>query len=429
MIHAFRAELLSVPDDPAHGGIPVHHPDGLMVVEDGLVIAFGAFADLDDRFTDVPVEHFPGGLIVPGFVDAHVHYPQTDRIAVHGEQLLQWLDRHIFPEERRFADRAHADGVAAFFLDELLRNGTTSALVFATVHATSVDALFEAALERDMRIVSGKVLMDAGPATLRDTVDSGRNDSEALIRRWRGRGRLGYAVTPRFVLTSSDAQLAAAGVLVAAHPEVLMHTHLAENHGEVAAVAERFPDAADYLAVYDRFGLVTDRSVFAHGIHLDDRALARMAAAGSGIAFCPTSNLFLGSGLFDLARADAHGVTVGLGSDVGAGTSFSALATMGEAYKVGQLRGTSLDPFRALYLATMGGARLMGLGERIGALRVGQEADFVVLDPAATPLLARRTAGATLAERLFALQILGDDRVVAHCYLRGRRAHSRQDHA
>ncbi|GAA3710685.1 guanine deaminase [Sphingomonas cynarae] len=429
MIHAFRAELLSVPDDPAHGGIPVHHPDGLMVVEDGLVVAFGAFADLGDRFADVPIEHFPGGMIVPGFVDAHIHYPQTDRIAAHGEQLLQWLDRHIFPEERRFADRAHADAVAAFFLDELLRNGTTSALVFATVHAASVDALFEAALERDMRIVSGKVLMDAGPETLRDTVDSGRVDSEALIRRWRGRGRLGYAVTPRFVLTSSDAQLAAAGALVAQNPDVLMHTHLAENHGEVAAVAERFPKAVDYLAVYDRFGLVTDRSVFAHGIHLDDRALARMAAAGSGIAFCPTSNLFLGSGLFDLVRADRYGVTVGLGSDVGAGTSFSAFATMGEAYKVGQLRGNSLDPFRALYLASTGGARLMGLEDRIGALKVGQEADFVVLDPAATPLLARRTAGASLAERLFALQMLGDDRAVAHCYLQGRRAHSRQDHA
>jgi guanine deaminase len=429
MIHAFRAELLSVPDDPAHGGLPVHHRDGLMVVEDGLVVAFGAAADLAGRFADVAVTAFPGGLIVPGFVDAHVHYPQTDRIAAHGEQLLQWLDRHIFPEERRFADRAHADEVAAFFLDELLRNGTTSALVFATVHAASVDALFDAALARDMRVISGKVLMDRGPAGLSDSGDDGRADSEALIRRWRGRGRLGYAVTPRFVLTSGDAQLAGAGELVAAHPDVLMHTHLAENHGEIAAVAARFPDAADYLAVYDRFGLVTDRSVFAHGIHLGDQALARMAAAGSGIAFCPTSNLFLGSGLFDLARVDAHGVAVGLGSDIGAGTSFSALATMGEAYKVGQLRGTSLDPFRALHLATAGGARLLGLGDRIGSLRIGQEADFVVLDPAATPLLARRTAGASLAERLFALQTLGDDRAVAHCYLRGRRAHSRQDHA
>lgn len=429
MIHAFRAELLAVPDDPAQGGTPAHHDDGLLVVEDGIVVAFGAHADLAPRFADVPTEHFPGGLIVPGFVDAHVHYPQTDRIAAHGEQLLQWLDRHIFPEERRFADRAHADEVAAFFLTELLRNGTTSALVFATVHAASVDALFAAALARDMRIVSGKVLMDRGPADLRDADGDGRADTEALIRRWRGRGRLGYAVTPRFALTSSDAQLAMAGELVAAHPDVLMHTHLAENHGEVAAVGERFPDAADYLDVYDRFGLVTDRSVFAHGIHLDDRALARMGQAGSGIAFCPTSNLFLGSGLFDLARVTGHGVAVGLGSDIGAGTSFSALATMGEAYKVGQLRGHSLDPFRALYLATAGGARLLGLDDRIGGLRVGQEADFVVLDPAATPLLARRTAGASLTERLFALQILGDDRAVAHCYLRGRRAHSRQDSA
>jgi guanine deaminase len=427
MIHAFRAELLSVPDDPAQGGAPIHHDDGLMVVEDGIVVAFGPHADLAPCFADVPTEHFPARLIVPGFIDAHVHYPQTDRIAAHGEQLLQWLDRHIFPEERRFADRAHADEVAGFFLAELLRNGTTSALVFATVHAASVDALFDAALARDMRIVSGKVLMDRGPETLRDADGDGRADTEALIRRWRGRGRLGYAVTPRFALTSSDSQLAMAGELVTTHPDVLMHTHLAENHGEIAAVAERFADAADYLDVYDRFGLVTDRSVFAHGIHLDDRALGRMAAAGSGIAFCPTSNLFLGSGLFDLARVAGHGVAVGLGSDIGAGTSFGALATMGEAYKVGQLRGHSLDPFHALHLATAGGARLLGLGDRIGGLRVGQEADFVVLDPAATPLLARRTAGASLSERLFALQILGDDRAVAHCYLRGRRAHSRQD--
>jgi guanine deaminase len=426
-VRGFRAELLSVPDDPAAGGVPIHHADGLLVVEDGIVVAFGAHNDLAARFAEAPVEHSPGKLIVPGFVDAHVHYPQTDRIAAHGEQLLQWLDRHIFPEEQRFADRAHADEVAAFFLAELLRNGTTSALVFATVHAASVDALFEAALARDMRIVSGKVLMDLGPEGLRDTVADGRAESEALIRRWRGRGRLGYAVTPRFALTSSDAQLADAGALVAAHPDVLMHTHLAENRGEIAAVAGRFPEAQDYLDVYDRFGLVGDRSVFAHGIHLDDRALARMGQAGSAVAFCPTSNLFLGSGLFDLGRTCAHGVTVGLGTDIGAGTSFSALATMGEAYKVGQLRGTSLDPFRALHLATAGGARALGLGDRIGALRIGQEADFVILDPAATPLLARRTAGASLHDRLFALQILGDDRAIAHTYLMGRRAHSRQD--
>jgi guanine deaminase len=425
---AHRGEVLSVPADPLHAGAEAvrHHADGLLVIEDGHVVAFGDHAALAPRYPQASVTHWPGKLIVPGFVDAHIHYPQTDRIASHGDQLLQWLDRHIFPEERRFADRAHADAVAGFFCDELLRNGTTSALVFATVHPPSVDALFEAATARGMRIVGGKVLMDLGPDGLADTPERGVAESEALIARWRGRGRIGYAVTPRFALTSSDAQLAAAGALVARHPDVLMHTHLAENHGEIAAVAARFPDAADYLDVYDRFGLVGPRSVFAHGIHLSERARTRMAAAGSGIACCPTSNLFLGSGLFDIAAADAAGIKVGLGSDVGAGTSFSMLATMAEAYKVGQLLGTSLDPFRALYLATAGAARVMGLADRIGGLQPGQEADFAVLDPAATPLLARRTAGASLPERLFALQVLGDDRAVAATFVAGRLAHRRE---
>jgi guanine deaminase len=419
---AFRGEILSVPDDPAIAGAEAvrHFADGLLVVEDGLVAACGAYADLRDRFADVAAEQLDG-LIVPGFVDAHVHYPQIERIASHGEQLMQWLERHIFPAEKAFTDRGHADSVAAFFLDELLRHGTTSALVFATVHAGSVDALFEAALARDMRVVSGKVLMDLGPEGLRDSVASGRADTEALIGRWRGRGRLGYAVTPRFVPTSSDEQLADAGSLVAAHPEVLVQTHLSENLGEIAFVAERFPDAADYLDVYDRFGLVGPRSVFAHCVHMSDRALARMAQAGAGIAFCPTSNLFLGSGLFDLAAADRHGVRVGIGTDIGAGTSLSVLHTLGEAYRVCQLEGASLDPFRALHLATAGGARLMGVAHRIGGLLPGQEADFIVLDASATPLLARRCAGASLHDRLFALQVLGDDRAIAATYLRGRR--------
>jgi guanine deaminase len=422
---AFRGEILSVPDDPAVAGPGAvrHFEDGLLVVEDGLVVECGPWSD---RFADVLAETLDG-LVVPGFVDAHVHYPQVECIASHGEQLMQWLERHIFPAEKAFADRAHADSVAAFFLDELLRHGTTSALVFATVHPGSVDALFEAALTRDMRIVSGKVLMDLGPEGLRDTVESGRADTEALIARWRGRGRLGYAVTPRFAPTSSAEQLADAGALVAAHPDVLMHTHLSENPGEIEFVAGRFPDAADYLDVYDRFGLVGPRSVFAHCVHMSDRALARMAGAGSGIAFCPTSNMFLGSGLFDLAQADRHGVEIGIGTDVGAGTTLSMLHTLGEAYRTCQLKGASLDPFRALHLATAGGARVMGIGDRVGGLLPGQEADFVVLDSAATPLLARRCAGASLHDRLFALQILGDDRSIAATYLRGRRAHARGD--
>lgn len=423
----YRAELLSVPDDP---GAPVsasilHHQDGLLAVENGHVVAFGDWATLAPRFAGAAMVERRSGLIVPGFVDAHVHYPQTDRIAAHGEQLLEWLDRHIFPAEAAFADRAHADEVAAFFLDELLRNGTTSALVFGTVHAASVDALFDAAQARAMRLIAGKVLMDLGPDTLRDTVSGGRADTEALIARWHGKGRLGYAVTPRFALTSSDAQLADAGRLLDEHPGVLLHTHLAENLDEVAAVAARFTDADDYLAVYDRFGLVGPRSVFAHGIHLGDRALARMAAVGAGIAFCPTSNFFLGSGLFDLARADAHHVATGLGTDIGAGTSFSLLATMGEAYKVCRMKDCALDPFRALHLATAGGARLLGLADRIGGLQPGQEADFIVLDQAPTPLLARRTAGRSLHDRLFALQMLGDDRAVAETYVAGRCVHAR----
>lgn len=422
---AFRAELLSVPRDPRDAPDAVRHEvDGLLVVEDGIVIDRGDFATLSGKYAGVPVELLQG-LVVPGFVDAHVHYPQTDRIASYGEQLLDWLDKHIFPAEKAFADRAHADAVAAFFLDELLRNGTTSALVYPTVHEGSVDALFEAACARRMRIVSGKVLMDLGPEGLRDTVASGRAQSEALIRRWRGRGRLGYAVTPRFALASSDEQLADAGALLADHPEVLMHTHLAENVHEVAAVAARFPAHIDYLDVYDRFGLVTPRSVFAHGIHLDDRSCGRLHQSGAGIAVCPSSNLFLGSGHFDFGQADRHALRLGLGTDVGAGTSFSLLRTAGLAYQAALAREDRLDPFRALYLATAGSADLLRIADRLGALEVGQEADFVVLDPAATPLLARRTAGADLATRLFALQILGDDRAVARTYVLGEKAWQR----
>lgn len=424
-ITAFRAEILTVPADPAQAPDAVrHYPDGMLVVEDGLVAAIGHHADLAPRFADVVPTVLPG-LLVPGFVDTHIHYPQTERIAAHGQQLLEWLETHIFPAEAAFANRAHADDVAAFFLDELLRNGTTSALVFATVHEASVDALFAAALARNMRIISGKVLMDLGPDNLRDTPETARSQTEALIARWHGRGRLGYAVTPRFALTSSDAQLAVAGELVAAHPQVMMHTHMAENPGECAAVLGRFPDAGHYIDAYDRFGLVGPRSLFAHCIHMDDAAMGRMGAAGAAISFCPTSNLFLGSGLFDLAHADRFDVKVGMGTDVGAGTSFSLLSTQGEAYKVCQMRGAVLDPFRALYLATAGGARALGLADRIGGLQVGQEADFILLDDASTPLLARRTAGASLADRLFALQILGDDRAVAQTYVAGKLAHSR----
>lgn len=424
-IRGFRGELLSTPRDPRSDADAVRHEaDGLLVIEDGFVIARGDHDALIGGYPGLKVEKLPG-IVVPGFIDAHIHYPQMDRIASHGEQLLDWLDRHIFPAEKAFAGRAHAASVASAFLDELLRNGTTSALVFPTVHEHSVDALFDAALDRNMRLLSGKVLMDLGPEGLSDTAESARNESEALIRRWRGRGRLGYAVTPRFALTSSDAQLSVAGALLAGHPDVLLHTHLAENERECAAVAARFPDAADYLDVYDRFGLVGARSVFAHGIHLNDRSCARLAESGAGIAVCPSSNLFLGSGFFDFGQACQHGVRTGLGTDIGAGTSFSMLHTAGLAYQAALARGHALDPFRALWLATAGSAALLHIGDRVGGLEPGQEADFVLLDTAATPLLARRTRDATLAERLFALQILGDDRAIARTYIMGECAWSR----
>lgn len=428
-VRAYRAALVHCLDDPAKAGeeAVVWHPDGLLLVEDGHVADCGDWTALSPYLAaDTPVEHLPGRILTPGFVDTHIHFPQIDMIGAFSGQLLDWLEEKTFPAERAFADRAHADTAARAFLDELLRNGTTTAMVFGSIHRASVDALFEAALARDMRLIAGKSLMDGGPEGLRDTVVSGRDDDEALIADWSRRGRLGYAVTPRFALSSSPRQLAAAGETLRRHDHVWMQTHLAENPRELAQVARAFPEARDYLDVYDRFGLVTDRSVFAHCVHMSDRSLHRMAQAGAAIAHCPTSNLFLGSGLFDLARADAHGVAVGLGTDIGAGTSFSLLTTAARACDVAQMKGRPLDPLRAFYLATLGGARALRLEDRIGSFRAGVEADFVALDPAATPLLARRLAGVTdIREILFALMVLGDDRAVAQTWLAGKLAHSR----
>lgn len=428
---AYRAALFHMLDDPSR--VPAeeahaYHPDGLLVVEDGHVEAFGTYADLAPGLAEgTEVTELPGRLITPGFVDAHVHYPQVDVIAAWGTQLLDWLHTHTFPAEMAFADRAHADGVAQLFLDQLLANGTTSALAFCTVHKSSAEALFEAALARNMRLIAGKVLMDReAPPGLTDTVETGRADTEALIRAWRGRGRLGYAVTPRFAVTSTDAQLAMAGELLAAHPDVLLHTHMSENHGEIAKVGELFPWARDYLDVYERFGLVGPRSVFAHCVHCDEGAMGRMARAGASAAFCPSSNLLLGSGLFSLKRACAAGLNTALATDVGGGGSFFLPHMMGEAYKVGQLQGDNLDPLHAFYLATLAGARALHIDDRVGNLAPGKEADFVVLDLAATPLLARRAQGSrSLAETLFVLAVLADDRLVERTYLMGRLAHRR----
>ncbi len=421
-MQAFRASILHLLDDPTKSGEAVaFHEDGLLVVSEGRVVACGDHAALAADYADAPVEDLTGHWITPGFVDTHIHFPQVDIIAAHGAQLLDWLEQHTFPAEAAFADPEHARQTAGFFVDELLRNGTTTALVFGSVHKESVDALFAEALSRDMRLIAGKTLMDRNaPPGLTDTVEGARADMEALIADWHGKGRLGYAVTPRFAISCTDAQLEMAGQVLAQHPGVWMQTHLSENPREIVETAELFPGASDYLDVYERFGLVQKRSVFAHCVHLQGEAFQRLAAKDAAVSFCPTSNLFLGSGLFPLPTACQHGVKVGVGTDVGAGTTFSILHTLGEAYKVGQLRGQALDPFHALYLATLGGAQALDLDDRIGNLAPGKEADFLVLDLAATPLLERRLKAAKgLEDRLFALTVLGDDRVVARTYLAG----------
>jgi guanine deaminase len=428
---AYRASILHSIGDPAEVGIEASYEyfdDGLLIVSDGRIEALG---EAESLLAELPagteVTEYANGLLMPGFIDTHIHYPQTGMIASYGEQLLDWLNNYTFPAEREFENPEHAAEVAEIFIRELLRNGTTSALVFGTVHKASVDALFSAAEKRNLRMIGGKVLMDRNaPDYLTDTAESGYQDSRELIERWHGKGRLHFAVTPRFAPTSSDEQLAAAGQLLQEYEGLYMHTHLSENRDEVEWVKSLFPQCSGYLDVYDHFNLLSERSVFAHGIHLCDDECKRLSETGSAIAFCPTSNLFLGSGLFNLPKMEQHGVNVGLGTDVGAGTSFSILQTLNEAYKVMQLQGAKLSPFKSLYLATLGGARALRLDDRIGSFAPGNEADFVLLDYHCTPLMQYRMQQArTLDERLFVLMTLGDDRAVRSTFAAGQCVHQR----
>jgi len=428
-VRAFRASILHLLADPGDGdgdSALEYFEDGLLVTEDGKVARVGPaeplLAQLGDQGGDpASVTDYSGCLLTPGFIDCHVHYPQIDMVASYGEQLLQWLERYTYPTERRYADRAVADRVAGDFLDLMLAHGTTSALIFPTVHAASVDALFEAALARRLRVACGKVLMDRNcPDYLRDTAESGYAESRELLERWHGRERLEYAITPRFAPTSSPEQLALAGRLAGEFPEAFVHTHLAESREEVAWVAELFQGRRSYLDVYRAAGLLRERAVFAHCLHLEDEDYPLMAASGGAIAFCPTSNSFMGSGLFDLARARGHGIPVGLGTDIGAGTTLSLLGTAAEAYKVLHLQDQMLSPWQAMYLATLGAARALSWDERIGNFETGKEADFVVLDPAAGSLQRRRTAAAEdFAELVFALLMLGDERCVRATHILG----------
>ncbi|MFT7286918.1 MAG: guanine deaminase [Halieaceae bacterium] len=421
---AHRGALLHFLEDPGKSGEEAweYFHDGALVVAEGHIAAAGSAASVlaAEPATTTLIEH-KNALLMPGMIDTHIHYPQMDIIGAHGEQLLEWLEKYVFPTEALFADKAYAAGVAQRFLTELLRNGTTTALVFGTVHPQSVDAFFEAAEALDMRMIAGKVMMDRNaPSYLSDTPESAYVDSKELIKRWHGRGRQRYAVTPRFAPTSSPEQLAMAGQLLREHPDVYLHTHLSENLNEVAWVEALFPQLDHYLHSYDAAGLLGRRSVFAHCIHLSDAEWQRMGDTQSNVAFCPTSNLFLGSGLFPLERAERAGVAVGLGTDIGAGTSFSLLRTMDEAYKVQQLQGYSLSPFKSFYMATLGGARALDLDDRIGNFVPGKEADFLVLDLAPTPLLASRLRScASLSETLFVLSTLADDRAVRETWIMG----------
>ena len=429
---AYRAAILHSLGDPAEVGLDASYEyfaDGVLLVDNGKVSAIGHARDLLDTLDKaVDVIEYKDALITPGFIDTHIHLPQTGMVGSYGEQLLDWLNTYTFPCEKQFADPAHAAEVADIFLKELLRNGTTTALVFGSVHKASVEAFFQAAEKLDLRMIAGKVMMDRNaPDYLTDTPESGYADSKALIERWHGKGRLHYAVTPRFAPTSTPEQLTLAGQLLTEYPDLYMQTHISENLQEIEWVKALFPERSGYLDVYDHFQLLGQRSVFAHGVHLCDAECARLAETGSAISFCPTSNLFLGSGLFNLPMAEKHKVNVGLGTDVGGGTSFSILQTLNEAYKVMQLQGAKLSPFKSLYLATLGGARALRLDDKIGSLQPGNEADFLVLDYHATPLLSYRLQQAkNIEETLFVLMTLGDDRTVQETYSAGKLVHSRR---
>ncbi len=429
---AYRAALLYFKPEGDPHGCAVLQADGLLVVGPNaagrqVVQAVGPFREVSACYSQLPVQHWPGRIIAPGFVDLHSHYPQTNVIGSPADGLLPWLENYTFPEEKRFVALEYSAQAAMFYIAELLRNGVTTALTFATSHPASVHALFEQAQKHSLRLITGLCLMDRHappdvlnrPATdgVRDATQQSLIDSEALVQKWHGVDRLGYAITPRFAPTSTDAQLRGAGELAAKYSDVWIQSHVAENKDEIAWARALFPASRSYLSTYADFGLLRQRAVYAHCIHFDDADCALLRDTGATAAVCPTSNLFLGSGFFDYAQADRIGFHYGLASDVGGGTSFSPFHTMLAAYYVGReggiKTGLSLSPQHLWWQHTAGAARCLGLEGVVGNLQPGCEADFVVLNPQATPLLARKTALATsLDELLFSMIVLGDDRLI-----------------
>jgi guanine deaminase len=425
---AIRAAALTFTGDAFVEGVERtmrYERDALIAMSGGRITHFGPAAAVAPQLpAGTHIEEYGAdALVVPGFIDCHVHYPQTQIIGAYGEQLLDWLEKYTFVAEQQFADSVHARAVAELFLDTCLRNGTTTVASFCTVHAHSVDAFFEAAHARGMRTIAGKCLMDRNaPEALRDTAQRGYDESKALIGRWHGKGRGSYAITPRFAPTSTPEQMELAGALWKEHPGTYLQSHVSENRAEVEWAKQIFPERAGYLDIYDRYGQLGPRAIYGHGIWLTEPELARMHESGTAIAHCPTSNLFLGSGLFDLRKAKQPGrpVRVGLATDVGAGTTLSMLRTMGAAYQVAQLGGSSLSPALAFYLATRGSAQALYLDDRIGSIAAGMEADLVVLNLKSTPLIDFRMRHcASLEDALFVQLTMADERAIGAVYVGG----------
>ena len=417
---SFSAEPQGPDDTDAYR----YETDGAILIGGGKIIASGSYADVSARAQGAEIIDHRPHLLMAGFIDTHIHFPQVQVIASWGAQLLDWLNSCTFPEETRFADPAHGAAMATRFYDQIIAHGTTTAAAFCSVHGSSAEAFFQEAARRNMCMIGGKVLMDRNaPDGLRDTAQTGYDDCKALIAKWHGSSRAQYAITPRFAITSSPAQLEMAGALAAEHPDCYVQTHLSENHDEIALTASLYPEARDYLDVYQSRGLIGPKTLLGHAIHLQPREIDALAETGAHPVFCPTSNLFLGSGLFDDAGLAARGIVNAIATDVGAGTSYSMLQTLNEGYKILQLQGQSLHPLRAFHWITRGNAVALGLGGRIGTLAPGSDADIVVLDAFATEAMALRMARAeTLSEELFVLQMMGDDRAIAEVYVAGMAA-------
>lgn len=418
-------QTLTFTADPFHTPLDRaarHERRGAVLVDGGKIIASGTADDLRTTHPQAKITDYGNALIMAGFIDAHAHYPQTGIIASWGKRLIDWLNTYTFPEEIRFADPTHAAETAARYLDLTAGNGTTTVASFCTIHPVSVDALFNAAALRGQRIVAGKTCMDRNaPKALRDDAKSAYDDSRTLLEKWHGKGRASYAITPRFSPTSSPEQLEALGALWAEHPDCLMQTHLSEQTDEIEWVHQLFPEARDYLDTYESFGLLREGGLFGHAIHLTEREKSRLREVDAALIHCPTSNTFIGSGLFRMGALIAAGHRIGLATDTGGGSSFSMLRTMAAAYEIGQLAGTSLHPAQLLWLATCGSARALRLDGKIGNLAAGKEADLVVLDLASTPAIDQRSKRANdFWELVFPTIMMGDDRAVVVTWINGK---------